>query len=259
MKVHHLNCGTVRLPSARLVCHVLAIETENGLVLVDSGFGLADIADPAGRLGISRRINRPVLDPAETAVRQLEHLGFRREDVRHVIATHLDGDHVGGLADFPDATLHLTAAEALGAIHEPSWRERARFRPGQWAHGPKIVEYAADGESWRGFTAQEMTGISPGIVLIPMPGHTRGHAAVAVDAGHRWVLHCGDAFLHPGRVDGSTVPRAHALAEYLLAHDRAVMYANQARLAELYRASGPDLLMVCAHDAGMLAHAVATA
>ena len=30
-------------------------------------------------------------------------------------------------------------------------------------------------------------------LLISLPGHTRGHACVAVDAGHRWVLHpCAD-------------------------------------------------------------------
>lgn len=259
MKVHHLNCGTMRLPFATYVCHVLLIETAAGLVLVDCGFGLADIADPAGRLGSTRFLNRPVLEPAETAVRQLAGLGYASEDVRHIVATHLDGDHIGGMADFPHATLHVTAAEALGAMHEPTWQERNRFRPGFWAHGPKVVEYAPEGESWRGFSARELTEISPGIVLIPMPGHTRGHAAVAVDAGHRWVLHCGDAFLHPGRLDGSPVPRMHALAENVLAHDRAVMHANQVRLAELYRSSGPDLLMVCAHDPGMLDHAVATA
>ncbi|MGW4350494.1 MBL fold metallo-hydrolase [Nocardia sp. NPDC004582] len=259
MKVHHLNCGTMRLPFGTFVCHVLLIETAAGLVLVDSGFGLADIADPAGRLGFSRKVNRPVLDPAETAVRQIEGLGFAPTDVRHIIATHLDADHAGGLADFPHATLHVTALEAMAAMHAPSRRERVRFSPAQWAHGPKVVEYAAEGESWRGFTAQELTDISPGIVLIPVPGHTRGHTAVAVDAGHRWVMHCGDAFLHPARVDGSRVPVAVSVAESLLAHDRGLVRANQARLAQLYRSSGPDLLMVCAHDPGMFEHAVATA
>jgi glyoxylase-like metal-dependent hydrolase (beta-lactamase superfamily II) len=28
------------------VCHVLLVETDNGLVLVDTGYGLDDIADP---------------------------------------------------------------------------------------------------------------------------------------------------------------------------------------------------------------------
>ncbi|MFD7841732.1 MBL fold metallo-hydrolase [Nocardia sp. NPDC059764] len=258
MKVHHLNCGTMCAPNATLVCHVLLIETAEGLVLVDSGFGLLDIADPVGRVGVERMLIRPVLDPSETAVHQIRALGFEPEDVRHVIATHLDSDHIGGLADFPHATLHLTAAEAL-AMRRPTEGDRLRFNSMLWEHDPTIVEYRPEGESWRGFTAQELTGISPGIVMIPMPGHTRGHTAIAVDAGHRWVMHCGDAFLHSGTVDGrSPVPGMLAAAENMLAHDRELVQDNHARLADLYRSSGPDLLMVCSHDPGMFEQAAAT-
>ena len=46
MKVHHLNCGTMQMPTAPMVCHVLLVETDNGLVLVDSGFGTHDCDDP---------------------------------------------------------------------------------------------------------------------------------------------------------------------------------------------------------------------
>ncbi|MFJ4654729.1 MBL fold metallo-hydrolase [Nocardia sp. NPDC088792] len=261
MKVHHLNCGTMHLPGSDLVCHTLLIEAANGLVLVDSGFGTADIADPVGRLGFSRRMNHPALDPAETAVQQVQRLGFDTADVRHIIATHLDADHIGGLSDFPTAVVHTTAAEALGAIHNPTRSERTRFRPIAWAHQPTIVEHSFGGESWRGFAAAtELTEIAPGIVLIFLPGHTRGHAAVAVDAGHRWVLHCGDAFLHRGTVDGRTrVPTLMAGFEKLIAFDRNQVRNNHARLSELYRRNEPDLLMVCAHDPVMLEHAQSTA
>jgi hypothetical protein len=51
VKVHHLNCGTMNMPTAPLVCHVLLIETDNGLVLVDSGFGSHDCLDKANRVG----------------------------------------------------------------------------------------------------------------------------------------------------------------------------------------------------------------
>lgn len=119
MKVHHLNCGSMRLPTAPLVCHVLLLETDNGLVLVDTGFGLEDIANPGKRIGPYRHVTRPVLDPEETAAHQVERLGFRRDDVRHIVLTHLDADHIGGLSDFPDASVHLTRAESYGGT-QPS-------------------------------------------------------------------------------------------------------------------------------------------
>ena len=250
MRVHHLNCGSMTLTGAPLVCHVLLVETSNGLVLVDAGFGLRDIAEPKQRIGMFRHLGKPVLAEHETALRQVERLGFRRDDVRHIVLTHLDLDHVGGIADFPDAKVHVTSAEALGAMHAPSRRERLRFRPAQWAHGPKLVEHDPEGEMWRGFAAAKpLEEISAGIVLISLAGHSRGHAAVGVDAGDHWVLHAGDAFYHPGTLDGhARIPVGLRVLETLIAYDLKKVRANHERLAELFRRGEPDLQIICAHD-----------
>ncbi|RAJ69918.1 glyoxylase-like metal-dependent hydrolase (beta-lactamase superfamily II) [Streptomyces sp. Amel2xB2] len=250
MKVHHLDCGTMRPPGARLVCHVPLLETAGGLVLIDSGYGLQDVADPARRLGPVRHYVRPVLDPRQTAVRQVERLGFRREDVRHIVLTHLDVDHAGGLADFPHASVHLTSAEARGAIHSPGPRERLRFRPAQWSHRPRLVEHRPDGETWRGFAAaRELDSVAPGLVLLALPGHTRGHAGVAVDTGSHWLLHAGDAFYHRGTLDGrGGVPVSLRAMEAAVAHAPRRVRDNHARLRELYQRQEPDLRILCSHD-----------
>lgn len=259
MKVHHLNCGSMDTPGAPLVCHVLLIETDDGLALVDTGIGSQDCRDPK-RTGPFRRLSRPAFDQTETAVHQIGQLGFQTSDVRHIVVTHFDFDHIGGIADFPDAQVHVTATEARGAVHAPSLRERVRYRGVQWAHGAKLVEHSADGESWRGFAAAKpLNEIGDGIVLVPMPGHTRGHAAVAVHAGGRWILHCGDAFYHPGSLDGSRVPFVLRAQEELFAFSRRQLHDNQARLAELYARRDHDLLIVCAHDPAMFEQARATA
>ncbi|MBZ3904793.1 MBL fold metallo-hydrolase [Streptomyces griseiscabiei] len=261
MKVHHLNCGTMLPLTGALVCHVLLVEAPGGLVLVDSGFGLRDIADPGGRLGPARHLIKPVLRAEETAARQVEALGFRREDVRHIVVTHFDADHIGGLADFPGAQVHTTAAEVLGSMTAPSRQERFRYRPAQWAHGPKIVEHTPDGEAWHGFAAaRELDAVAPGIVLVSLPGHTRGHACVAVDTGNRWVLHAGDAFYHRGTLDGlAPVPRALRAMENLMAYDLRKVRDNHARLAELYRRDDAGLFVVSAHDPVLYERARATA
>jgi glyoxylase-like metal-dependent hydrolase (beta-lactamase superfamily II) len=258
MRVHHLNCGTMRpaVTPGDLVCHVLLVETSDGLLLVDSGFGLHDAADPGRRIGAARFLIRPVLDPAETAVRQLERLGHDPADVRDIVLTHFDADHTGGLADFPQAAVHLTAAESDAAQRPRTRTERYRYVPAQREHGPRLVEHdPAAGDVWRGFAAG--TEIRPGVVLIALPGHTRGHAAVAVDAGDHWILHAGDAFYHRGQIDGRTpAPRMLLRSERMIAHDRALVQANHARLAELWAEAGPDLMIVNAHDPVLLRRAI---
>jgi hypothetical protein len=55
VKVHHLNCGTLYpFGCGEMVCHVLLVETGNGLMLIDTGFGPKDCDDPTRRVGASR-------------------------------------------------------------------------------------------------------------------------------------------------------------------------------------------------------------
>jgi glyoxylase-like metal-dependent hydrolase (beta-lactamase superfamily II) len=61
-------------------------------------------------------------------------LGFSPRDVRHIVLTHLDFDHAGGLDDFPWAMVHLLRRERDHALKQRTWLDRQRFRPQQWHH-----------------------------------------------------------------------------------------------------------------------------
>lgn len=263
MRVHHLNCGTLcpygeRLihgagslfRPGKLVCHCLLIETEAGLVLVDTGFGLEDIADARSRLGSAfMTVIRPRLLAAETAAHQVERLGFRREDVRHIILTHLDLDHAGGIADFPSATVHLHAPEHAAAM-APTPRERPRYRAVQWAHGPRWALHEPTGEPWFGFEcARDLPGLPPEILLVPLLGHTRGHAGIAVDVGGSWLLHAGDAYFHRAEIhpEDGACPASLLGFQSLVQVDKVQRLHNQRRLRELAREHG-DVRITCAHD-----------
>ena len=264
MRVHHLNCGTMTpLIVGRLVCHVLLCESNDGLVLVDSGFGLADCADHS-RIGPARLLLNARFSEAETAARQVEALGYARSDVRHIVVTHFDLDHVGGLSDFPHATVHTTAVEFDTANHPPTRVERHRYRSVQWSHAPKVRTYSGGGEPWLGFsTAYPVVGVD-GVSIVPMNGHTRGHALVAVDADDRgWLLHAGDAVFDRGSIaiaadaaEDRANRRTTRLYERAVGQDRSKIAGNHARLAEV-RAAG-TATVIPAHDPVIFDRMVAT-
>lgn len=221
-------------------------------MLVDTGFGTADVRDPDRRIGPVRRLLRPVLDERYTVVRQLQERGLDPADVRHVVLTHLDVDHAGGLSDFPDATVHTTADEHAAAVTDPDLLDRKRYRPVQWEHGPRFEIHAGRGDEWRfGLTAHEVV---PGIALIPMPGHSRGHAAVAVDGEGTTFVHAGDAVFDASHVsdvapDGAPLRPVRPVRafEHVVGRDRRRILANHRELRRL--ATLPDVVVVPAHDA----------
>jgi glyoxylase-like metal-dependent hydrolase (beta-lactamase superfamily II) len=257
MRVHHLNCVTMCPPIAgavgprgHMVAHCLLVESEAGLVLVDTGIGRDDLADPGRRLGRGFLFfARPKLDPAETAHARITALGFSPDDVRHVVVTHLDVDHAGGLPDFPRARVHTYAAEHAAAMARASFLERERYRSVQWKHQPEWVLHQVEGERWLGFDCvKQAGGLPPEILLVPLHGHTRGHCAVAVRAGDGWLLHCGDAYFHHRELDEKpSCPAGLAAFQRLVAVDDKARRHNQRRLRELH-ASHPEVRIFCAHD-----------
>ncbi|MFI9597159.1 MBL fold metallo-hydrolase [Nonomuraea sp. NPDC052265] len=266
MRIHHLNCGSVRTieatydgpPAAPAVNHCLLVETPaDGLVLVETGLGLGDVRDPDGTLGADWvQMAEPVLAEEETAVRQIARLGYRPEDVRHVIVTHLDVDHCGGLPDFPDARVHLLAAELEAALSEaPSFR----YRPAHWAHGPHWVTYTPEAnDDWFGFASTGLDGLPEDIRLVPLGGHTAGHTGVAVREGDRWLLHCGDAYYYHRELLAD--PHPHPLMDVVQTHAEVhhdLRLGTQARLRELVRDHGDQVSVFSAHDPWELAAAVA--
>ena len=243
----------VALGGRAMVCHCLLVETpRDGLVLVDSGFGACDLHDPkprlgryfAGTMGIAR-------DPRIAAVAQVRALGHRPEDVRHIVLTHMDLDHAGGLVDFPWARVHVHRAEHEVATTRPTVMSRQRYRPAQWAHAPEFRTYEDRGESWFGFDAvRAREGLPPEILLIPTFGHSRGHSAVAVDTGDGWLLHAGDAYFDQGEVhaDKRTCHPLLRVFQSIVEVDRKARLGNQDRLRALAKAR-PEVRVFSAHDA----------
>lgn len=253
MVVHHLNCGSLKPPlvDVQAIVYCLLVETSQGLVLVDTGFGTRDYRAPSPKMrfflswmGVPRNME-------ETALHQVRKLGFRPEDVRHIIQTHMHIDHAGGLADFPWAQVHLSEAE-YQAIHHPKGAMEFAYVQTHWAHRPQWVRHQEPpSRDWYGFAALPVLETPEAdFYLIPLPGHTRGHCGVAVGKPGSWLLHCGDAAspYHHGSDLHGRGKEAYKLDFLPGGFADWVLGGHVSRLRALLQEHGSEIRAVSAHD-----------
>ncbi len=252
------NCGMMKPRLGRILapnlatspCLCLLVETGSSLLLVDTGLGTRDIADP-GRLGRSSAILNIQRDPELTALWRLEASGYSPSDVTDIICTHLDRDHAGGLSDFPHARVHVHKAERDAALNPPTASERERYRECHFSHGPDWVAHDKLSEApWFGLDCiRDMDGLPPEIVLVPLPGHTRGHTAVAVKTGDGWLLHCGDAFYVSRELSEDGKAPLDVRAFRTLAHnEHRLAMLELVRLRRLAKVTSGRITMFATHD-----------
>lgn len=124
------------------------------------------------------KYDKPVL-PART---QLQQAGMA--PIRRVILSHSHWDHAGGVTDFPDAKIGVSAQE-LDVIRNPSrgpggtWASQIGSAAIQW----EVLQFKP--VPFKGY-AQSLDLYGDGrVVLVPMPGHTPGSVGlfVTVDSG----------------------------------------------------------------------------
>ncbi len=255
MKIHHLNCGTLypRYPrGTQSILYCLLVETNDGLLLVDSGFGIQDYQNPTwftrifiSSLGMPRLVE-------ETAAYQVERLGYSKNNVKHIVMTHLHSDHAGGLRDFPNAQVHVHKLE-YEAIQSPKGFSACFYDPAQWSHNPRWVIHEEVVElDWFGFRSiRTQEGISPDIRLIPLHGHTPGHCGVAIETSQGWLFHCGDA-AYPFYQQNVPFAPFKPLPAYVMSPpkwlEKNLIGENTPMLRKLYNHHGDKIQFICSND-----------
>lgn len=234
-----------------MVCHALLVETGDGLVLVDGGIGTGDVANPA-RLGRSWLLTAsPRLDLGETAIAQVQALGYDPRDVRHLVLTHLDLDHAGAIPDFPWAKVHVHAREVAASKSAGRGAAAWRYIREQMPTEAQVAPFEDGGDRWFGFEGVRAFGDRlPDLLFVPLPGHTLGHTGVAVRDGDRWLFHAGDAYFFHGQIaEKPSAPFVLRMFQRRADTARELRVKNQERVRRVALDHAGEVDVFCAHDA----------
>jgi glyoxylase-like metal-dependent hydrolase (beta-lactamase superfamily II) len=269
MRIHHMTVGYFRPPLRLLtqggignpfrrgeyVIHCLLLDMDDRLILVDSGLGRADMERPLSRLGwgMSWFGGASAGSTASEQIAALRDVGAIKADlpISDIIMTHLDGDHTGGLSDFPDARVHLNGMELEAWRRGPGPAGKQRYVNAHFAHGPRWQKYRDFPQDWFGFPATKLVDLPEALRLIQLPGHTLGHCGVAIEQDGKWLLHCADTTYHSAWFNGRKPPVAIQITERLLAQDWRSWNETRRKVAVLQQTG--EVTVFGSHDPEMFA------
>lgn len=167
--------------------NVYVIEHTEGLVVFDTGQDRASVTDPHyfpdGANGvIYRRLATFHVDETDTVTAGLARLGYAPSDVRTAIISHLHQDHIGGVAELPNAdllvspgewrSLHRPFAQTRGLLHNHIELPRLRWTPVEFERlaDPTLAPFT---------TGHDIFG-DGALIVLPTPGHTPGSMSMLV-------------------------------------------------------------------------------
>ena len=202
-----LRCAAKQLAAPdrdRVTLPVFAylIEHPKGLILADTGWcreiSPDGVYDPKAVSAVLppqlAALFHPVLPKGMAVHEQLAGLGIKPEDLRYVLLTHLDADHVAGLRHVKGAQ-HILLPE-----DEYFWSCRTVFRARQprslWMQYPIERRYYRGSPLGPNRWAIDLFG-DESVQLVNVPGHTDGQAAILLRDHGRFVLLAADAAYSP--------------------------------------------------------------
>ncbi len=167
------------------------VRSDDSIVLVDAGLSEATCANPGRSVGHLRARFLGIRASAEDCVAaQLERLGYRREAVTAIVATHLHFDHVNGVRDFPNAEL-IVSKEELDAF---SWRRTDfGYDKRDLKLEQRIVPVELEDAPRDGFARSLDLFEDDSVHLLDTQGHTPGSVAVSMATIGAHFIHVGDA------------------------------------------------------------------
>jgi glyoxylase-like metal-dependent hydrolase (beta-lactamase superfamily II) len=165
---------------------VYVVKHPEGVVLFDSGAHPDLATDPVARMGAGAEEFIVKLDAGDAIEPVLARIGLTPDDIDLVIQSHLHFDHAGGLYAFPRTPVMVQRVE-LEFAEDPPAEQREIY----------IAEDFAPVTDWRLVDGEEDVFGDGRLIVVPTPGHTKGHQSLLVrlDDGRAIFLLADAAYL----------------------------------------------------------------
>lgn len=165
-----------------LPCDPLLIQTENEVILLESGLN-------AGKFDDKKKRNYGITDESKVE-EQLKELGLSPQDVTIIMMTHMHFDHASGLTSLEqDGTYSSTFPNATIYTSEVEWNEmrhpNVRSRNTYWKENWDPIEHQVK-------TFKDSHEVIPGITMIHTGGHSDGHSIIKMQQGEETIIHFAD-------------------------------------------------------------------
>jgi glyoxylase-like metal-dependent hydrolase (beta-lactamase superfamily II) len=246
--------GSGPLGLGKFPANVVVIDhPKEGIILFDTGYG-SDFNQVTARMPeMLYRLITPVnITPETTAQARLKELGIKREDVKHVILSHIHADHIGGVKDFPQATYHadlpaLSYYRGLSKFNQVRSGFLAALLPQDFDARLKPFDSTQfkSGNFGLGNLTWGHDLFSDGsIMIIPLPGHMKGHVGIQVltQSGEKY-LFVADAAWRKESITENSLP---SMVTRLIISDWSAYGKTLHELHDLHHRY-PDLKIIPCH------------
>ncbi len=154
------------------LCYI--VEHPDGHIAIDTGL-TSKVRTPR----MARRFVPTAIAGSEDEVGpQMRAKGLDPADVRLVVVSHLDWDHVGGVGHFPSAEVLVHRPEFEFAS---TFQGKMRYQPKLWPSTFDPTLYDLDPEPHGPFPQSKVLTDSGDIRLVPIPGHSVAQVATVIE------------------------------------------------------------------------------
>jgi glyoxylase-like metal-dependent hydrolase (beta-lactamase superfamily II) len=173
----------------------MAAKTANRVALIDCGF-----MNHGGGAAMAKKFDVPWWISPLTL---LEAIGVKRNDVSDIILSHAHFDHMGSIAEFPRARLHMQKREYLSWMEAFALPPRFGFLTGVVDPDDLRTAYDASIEHRLSLLDGDADDVLPGIHARFGPGHTLGQQFIIVETGRGRVVVSGDCIYGAKNITGN--------------------------------------------------------